>query len=469
MSGQTGNNLIRIQLRMALACVAITVLGGALGALHYVPRLAPLMNGAALTMPKLRPLHTTFASLWIFGAAIAVIYHFLSRSGEGLNGGDVKRFWFQTACWLTAGAGVLATLLAGIFSGREYLGFHPAFSVLLLVGWLPLAYSVLKRSLPGFWRQPVYLWFWTVGVIYFIITFTEGHLYLLPWVGENPIRDLQVQWKSCGTLVGSFNFLVYGSLIYVSEKISGDDSYGQSPIAFWLFGVGCLNSFTNFAHHTYHLPQTSTVKWIAFVVSMMEILILMRLLYDIRKMLGQRAEGSTFEATRAYLASAKWWTASMIGLAIFISIPSLNSLIHGTKVVTGHAMGTELGIDTMILLGCIAFLLRDLHPRPEVAGERLDHPVMRWHLVFFNASMAIFVGWLVLSGTVHGIRRYNGVPPPDWVAWERFLFPITGAAVGLALLYLVVRWIPLLWGQAITRADTNLSSPAASLEEGPTA
>jgi len=444
MTEPAGHSLIRIQLRMALACVAVTVLGGALGALHYVPGLAPLMNDAALTLPKLRPLHTTFASLWIFGAAVAVVYHFLSQVGSGLDRGDVLRFRVQTACWLAAGGAAFVTLLGGVFSGREYLGFHPAISALLLAGWLPFTWTVLKRSLRGFWTQPIYVWFWTVGVLYFIITFTEGHLYLLPWIGDNPIRDLQVQWKSCGTLVGSFNFMVYGSLIYISEKISGDESYAQSRVAFWLFGVGCLNSFTNFAHHTYHLPQTSLVKWIAFVVSMMEIIILLRLLYDIRKMLGQRSSGTGFEASRAYFASAKWWTASMIGLAIIISVPSLNSLIHGTKAVTGHAMGTELGIDTMILLGAIAYLLRELNPEAGVATARLDHPVMRWHLVFFNVSMAVFVGWLAISGTAHGIRRYNGLPSPDWVAWERFLFPITGAAVGLALLYLVIRWLPLL-------------------------
>ena len=53
------------------------------------------------------------------------------------------------------------------------------------------------------------------------------HAYLLPSVFESPIRDLQVQWKSCGTLVGSFNFMMYGSLTYVGEKMSGDN--GAEP------------------------------------------------------------------------------------------------------------------------------------------------------------------------------------------------------------------------------------------------
>ena len=38
------------------------------------------------------------------------------------------------------------------------------------------------------------------------------------------MRDMAVEWKSYGSLVGSFNLIVYGNLIYLSEKISFDDS-----------------------------------------------------------------------------------------------------------------------------------------------------------------------------------------------------------------------------------------------------
>ncbi|MEM7205226.1 MAG: cbb3-type cytochrome c oxidase subunit I [Planctomycetota bacterium] len=462
MTAEPVRPLLLVQMRMALICIVIAVLGGLLAALHYIPELSPQLHDSGLGLTKLRPLHTTFASVWIYGAAIAVIYHFLAHQGSGLQRGDVRRFWFHTVCWITAGIGIVGTLFAGVFTGREYLGFHPAFSVLLLAGWLALAWSFLRRALPGFWGKPVYIYFWTVGILYFLYTFVEGHAYLLPWVQDRPVRDIALHWKACGTLVGSFNFLVYGCLLYVSERLSGCPRYAQSTLAFSLFAVGCLNSFTNFAHHTYHLPQSHAVKWIAFVVSMTEAVILLRLLYDTVCMLRQRSSGTEFEPVVGYLSSAKIWTTVMLTTSILISVPTLNSFIHGTHVVTGHAMGAELGIDSMVLFGCVAFLLREVHPGATHVRAILGGGVMRGHLAVLNLSMAALVLWLTVAGLAHGIYRYRGLASPEWVGLGAVVFPLAGSVLAGALLFLVWRWLPLL-----TRPRTQegaLESDAAATQ-----
>ena len=103
-----------VQIRMALACIIIAVLGGAVGALHYVPSFATTLNDMGLTFPKLRPIHTAFASLWIFGGSIAIVYHYLCSSHGGLTAGDLLRFRIHTVCWLVAGAGILVSLLLGL-------------------------------------------------------------------------------------------------------------------------------------------------------------------------------------------------------------------------------------------------------------------------------------------------------------------------------------------------------------------
>ncbi len=454
------DRLVAVQLRMALACIVIAVLGGVVGALHYIPSLSPALHEAGFGLTKLRPLHTTFATLWIYGGAIAVIYHYLGNLGPGLSTGDARRFWLHTACWITAGIGVIVTLALDIYSGREYLGFHPAVSAVLLFGWLLFAYNFLRRACRDFWRQPVYIYFWTVGILYFVYTFVEGHAYLLPFVQEQPVYDIALHWKACGTLVGSFNFLVYGALVYVSEKLSGDKRYGQSSLAFALFGVGCLNSFTNFAHHTYHLPQDELVKWIAFIVSMTEIVILARLLFDVANMVRKRSgEKPCYNAAAGYLVSAKWWTTVMLTLSILISVPSFNSLMHGTHMVTGHAMGTELGIDTMVLFGAVSFLLCEIYSHAPRAVSHVDAPHMRAHTALLNVAMAVLVGWLSLSGLVHGIYRYYQEPSPDWIGWGTYLFPVTGSVLAICLLYLVWRWAPMLLPSAgaapAGRTDTS--------------
>jgi len=435
------DNTVAIQLRMALLCIVLAVVGGAVAALHYIPSISIWLNDLGIGLAELRPVHTSFASLWIFGASIAVIYHWLSTHHGGLQRGDRLRFRFHTVCWVAAGCGILATLLSGISTGREYLGFHPVFSAILLAGWFAFAWNFLKRLRHGFWEQPIYLWFWTVGTLFFVYTFVEGHSYLLPSVFEQPVRDLQVQWKSCGTLVGSFNFMMYGSLVYVGEKLSGDKKYAQSSIAFWLFGVGCLNSFTNYAHHTYHLPQNELIKWIAFIVSMLEIIILFKLLMDIAKMVANRAPRQ-FCGRASWFLHAKWWTAAMLLTSIVISIPNLNSVVHGTHVIVGHAMGTTIGIDTLVLLGCASWICCEV--RGDASRQVLDSRLQKFALWGVSLSLAILVIWLSAAGTSHGWHRFLGEATPDWVVNSRFVLPVFGSALGICLLVVAFRLLGLL-------------------------
>ena len=439
--GQSVDRTVVIQLRMALWCIVIAVCGGATAALHYVPGLSTWLNEQGFSLTQLRPVHTSFASLWIFGGSIAVIYHYLSTHHGGLDRSDRLRFRFHTVCWITAGAGILITLLAGISSGREYLGFHPAFSVVLLAGWVAYAWSFLRRLKHGFWDQPIYVWFWTIGTLFFIYTFIEGHAYLLPGVFESPVRDLQVQWKSCGTLVGSFNFLMYGSLTYVGERLTGNRKYAQSPTAFWLFGVGCLNSFTNYAHHTYHLPQTHIVKWVAFIVSMMELVILLKVMVDLGGAVRQRRP-APFCGRASWLTSAKWWTGAMLASSILISIPSLNSVIHGTQVVVGHAMGTTIGIDTLVLLGAACWLIGEAGG--EAVRPKLDCGLQRMSIIWVSSLLAILVIWLTAAGTVHGSYRYLGLATPQWVVTSRWVLPVCGGLMGAWLLLIALRLLRLL-------------------------
>jgi nitric oxide reductase large subunit len=211
-----------------------------------------------------------------------------------------------------------------------------------------------------------------------------------------------------------------------------------------LFAVGCLNSFTNFAHHTYHVPQTHTVKWISFIVSMMEIIIVFRVMSDILKMRGVKTADGAYTATGGFLTSAKWWTAAMVLGGVVISVPSWNSIIHGTHVVVGHAMGAELGIDSMVLFGVVTFLLLSLYPDAPAVRQRIDSSAMRSRIAVLNAAAAILVAWLMLSGTYTGILRYYQRPMPGWLGYGPFVFVVCGFFVFVSLGRLLDVWGPLL-------------------------
>ena len=437
-------------IRGGLIAIGITVLFGILGALYSVPALAPAFQSIGLDMRQLRPIHTAFAAAWIFLGGIAVVHRWLQDHGGMATPGDRLRLRVQILCWSIAGVGILATLMLRVGSGREYVGFHPVFSVFILVGWVCYAWNFFRIAGPRFFERPIYLTMWGVGMLFFMVTFIEQHMYLLPSVFGNPVQDLQVQWKASGTLVGSFNLFVYGSIIYIGERISRDTEYGHSRTAYALLGVGLLNSFTNFAHHTYHLPQSHLIKWISFVVSMMEITILCRATYDLWRLV-RKTEESEFCAAQGSFAASKHWTVFILLSSVLISIPPLNAIIHGTYVVAGHAMGATIGIDTMVLLGALIWILGEhLQAREgEEASKVLHTSSMRAIVVGLNISVAELVGWLHVSGAITGISRAGFAPGetyvgPAWLAaWNGILFAATGFFALLFFTALLARLIPI--------------------------
>ena len=151
-----------------------------------------------------------------------------------------------------------------------------------------------------------------------------------------------------------------------------------------------------------------------------------------------------FNVTRYFLAAAKWWTCAMLLSAILISVPPLNSVIHGTHVVTAHAMGTEIGIDSMILLGGISWILSEILLRRGGTDASLQTARMRCWIVGFNWATVLLIAWLHIWGAVVGYTRYQHLPPPRWLRESSSLvFAGTGLAAALFLALLLAGWIRL--------------------------
>ncbi len=429
----------------ALICMVLSLLFGFLAALYYFPALSAHAVKHGISLVQLRPLHTSFASAWLFLGAVVPIHHFLASEFGPPSNADARRFRIQMVLWGIAGLGILISLPMGITTGREYLGFHPSLSALIAIGWCLFAWSFFARVRHGFFKHPVHVYMWSAGILYFLYTFAEGHAWLLPSIERRPIADLQIQWKSCGALVAAFNQMVYGGLTYVGSKHSGDETIGHSRTAFALFGIGLLNSLTNYAHHTYHLPQSHSIKWIAFVVSMLEIILLLRLLHEVATALRARKKPLWERAntTDRFTLLAKHWNVFLLSLALIISVPSWNALIHGTHVVMAHAMGSELAIDTYILIGIFAWILGSTFPKRETHEAIIHSPRIQQASLGLNLSLMGLVATLLISGLVTGVERALGNPMPDWLVYMPVGLVLFGSGVAIFLLVILHTWLPL--------------------------
>lgn len=442
---ERGERMLMVLMASAFACVVLSLAFGAIGALSYIPEVSASLVARGVSLVQLRPLHTTFASAWIFLAAATGAYAFLIDEFGRPTDGDTRRFRLHMALWGLAGLAAVFTLPFGITSGREYLALHPVISLAIWIGWALFAWTFISKVWRGFFERPVYVYMWSVGILYFLWTFAEGHAYLLPWIADKPISDLQIQWKSCGTLVASFNQMVYASLMYLAVRKTGDESFAHSKAAFGLFGVGLLNSFTNYAHHTYHLPQSAFIKWVAFVVSMLELILLVMVLREVAAALRAkfRPGGPRFDCCSFLVGLSKRWNLGLLTLAIAISVPPLNALIHGTRVVMAHGMGSELAIDSYILLAVFAFLLARMFPKREIGEELIHSPRVRHSIGWLNGFLVGLVALLVVDGVTVGIHRYFGWPHAAWLEVFPFLFLPLGLGVAFFLLRLIVCWLPL--------------------------
>ncbi|MCC7301330.1 MAG: cbb3-type cytochrome c oxidase subunit I [Bacteroidia bacterium] len=418
-----------------LACVALLIglVFGAIAAFQFVqPGLLE-----AIGFHKTRPIHVSFVVGWIFLASVGGIYFYLQRN-LGLT--LYSRPLAKIHAWLfvITAAGIGVSYLAGKFGGREYWEFPVAFAVPIALSWILFAWNyfrtIRKRKEP--W--PVYLWMWSTGVIFFLLTFSESYLWLIPYFRDNIVRDLTVQWKAYGALVGSWNMLVYGTAIFLMEQTRKDGSVANSRLAFLMYFLGFTNLLFGWAHHLYTVPNQPWVRYISYFVSMTELIILARIIYKWRATLTDAMKEFHFFPSR-FLAASEWWVFLNLILALAISVPAINLYTHGTHVTVAHAMGSSIGINTMILMASLTYAATLVGPSEYDAGEK-----KRMIFGFWLLQISLLVFWCSLIGAgvyrgIHIIERgtsfgeiMNGARPFFWVfAWSGL-----GILAGLAIILL---------------------------------
>jgi nitric oxide reductase subunit B len=325
---------------LALACLFFGLLFGMAGSFQYI---IPGFLKEKISFASMRPLHVFLITQWICCAAVGSIYYFLPSIAK-------KKLYSIKLAQVHLGIVLFVIVIAvsnfflGNFTGREYLEFSIWLIFLMIAGWILALINFLKTVKPSYNTAPVYIWSWTTGLIFFIITLTEASLWQFDHFNNNIIRDITVQWKALGSMVGAWNMLIYGSAIYVMTRISGNEKMARSKQAFFFY----------WGHHTYIVPASPIIKGTAYIISMTELLILFHMIFQWKKSL--RKEDKELNLSYRLLKMTDKWIILNLILAIAISVPAINLFTHGTHITVAHAMGATIGINTTILLAAGFFI-----------------------------------------------------------------------------------------------------------------
>jgi nitric oxide reductase subunit B len=410
---------------------------GTMGAFQFVyPKFFELVP-----FFKNRPLHVSMVVAWIFLSAVGGIYYYLPKLC-GLNLFSRKLAVIHFWIFIVTGLLIIMSYFMGKFGGREYWEFPALLSIPIFISWILFLINYLKTVLKKAGQWPVYLWMWATGICFFLFTYTEAYLWVIPYFRDDAVRDLTVQWKAYGSLVGSWNMLVYGTAIFILEKVKGDDSIGKSKLVFLMYLLGLFNLMFGWAHHIYIVPTAPWIRYFAYGVSMTELLILGRIIWLWKSSLSE-AKKDFHILPYKFMVASDFWILINLTLALAISIPAVNVFTHGTHITVAHAMGSTIGINTMILLSSVVFLVGNLSKSPISVKTT---KVITWGFWTANISLLVFFTSLVLAGAEKGKMVVENKMSFQEMMQQIVPYMITFACSGIGLFIgLLFATVPLLF------------------------
>ncbi len=383
---------------LLLLAMGYLLFGLLLGVISGFQYILPAFLKEQLAFQKTRPLHVYLVIAWLFTAAQAGVYYYLPTVAN-------RPLYWQRGVWLhfilqaAVSVVIISCFFMGYFGGREYLEFPPWLGVFVMLPWIPFTLNFFLTLKPDYKNAPVYIWSWSTGIIFFFITLSESYLWLFDSFRNNIIRDVTIQWKALGSMVGSWNMLIYGTGMYIMEKMSGDTRACRSPLAFFFYFLGLTNLLFNWGHHTYIVPAAPWIKTVAYIVSMTELLILAHIIFQWRKTMTS-ARKTYHSIPYRLLSFADAWILLNLSLAIAISVPAWNFYTHGTHITVAHAMGSTIGINTMLLLASVFYIIQK--EKPGLSEKKKK--VTGYGILITNISLLVF--WVSLLGS--GVTKISG-------------------------------------------------------------
>lgn len=390
---------------------------------------------------KLRPMHVTSVIFWILLGATGSLY----LAFDVLQLEIRKRIvHWQIVLWTGAIFGIFYSYFAGKFGGREYWEYPPVWSLPLLIAWVLMVvqYFLATRNTD---RSPVYFWMWGTGLSFFVFIFLENYFWIFNEIRSDFIRDTTLQWKVNGSLVGCWNQLIYGTSFFLMEKITGNTKAVRSKLVFFMYFLGLFNLMFNWSHHIYTLPTAIYIRYVGYIVSMTEWLIFLRMIWTFRSTISS-SQKHRYSFCYRFLIAAEYWVFINLFIALLMSIPAINLYTHGTHVTVAHAMGTTIGINTMILLGAISFSV-------EKRGFTIkESALIRGAFVIFQSALFVLFCSLIFAGvlkTIYVVKEpamMHASLMQELQPWFR-VFSYSGSAILIALLVIIVVFVKKLFRQ----------------------
>jgi nitric oxide reductase subunit B len=131
---------------------------------------------------------------------------------------------------------------------------------------------------------------------------------------------------------------------------------------------------------------------------MTELIILGKMIWNWKKSLS-KAKKDFHILPYKFLVVSDLWVFLNLALALVISIPAINVFSHGTHITVAHAMGSTIGINTMILLASCFFLISDITKRQYSLRQMKIITSGFW---ISNISLMVFWVALILAGAEKG-------------------------------------------------------------------
>jgi nitric oxide reductase subunit B len=163
---------------------------------------------------------------------------------------------------------------------------------------------------------------------------------------------------------------------------------------------------------------------------MTELIILGKMIRDFR-VKTQDNISTRFAITQKLLLLSEKWIFMNLSLALLMSVPAINIYTHGTHITVAHAMGTTIGINTVILLASV-FCIFDalLFKFKPNCFKSIQHGINAFHI-----SLIVFWVSLISAGLIKGVLTHHS--DMNFSAIMEMLVPffIVFFIAGLALLF----------------------------------